>query len=197
MPRPSSPTPSFPRPPAHEPERTRWHICPAVGADRAELARLEKASFAGDVISPRSWTRLLDSRSAHIVVARGAGVASPLLGVAVVLERSNNRVSRLYSIAVREEARGQGIAARLLEAAIRDCRGRGATLLRLETRVDNRAAQALFARYGFEPRDRRPAYYEDGTDGLRYQLPLGPLRVTGKTCQPRSHHARTTRDASR
>lgn len=139
-------------------------------ADLDALVALEQASFNGDRISARSWRQLIASRSALVIVARAPG--QPLLGAAVVLRRARSSVARLYSIAAARSARGRGISDLLLREVIRQSRNGGAAVVRLETRVDNHAAQRLFARHGFTALDCRPAYYEDGSDALRFQRAL-------------------------
>ncbi|WP_394790918.1 GNAT family N-acetyltransferase/peptidase C39 family protein [Rhodoferax sp.] len=140
--------------------------------DLPALVQLEQSAFSGDRISTRSWRSLVCSASASVTIASTAdGVA----GASVLLHGARSSVARLYSIAVDPAARGQGVARRLLEAAIERARAVGASVLRLETRADNRAAQALFTRYGFTPLDRKPGYYADGMDALRYQASLWNL----------------------
>jgi ribosomal protein S18 acetylase RimI-like enzyme len=141
-------------------------------SDLAALSALEEEAFQGDRISPRSWRQLLRSRSAHVATVRSGDAAAALLGASVVLRRSRSSVARLYSLAVTPAARGRGIASRLLEEAIRNTRDSGSAVLRLETRADNHTAQRLFTRHGFSPLDRKAAYYEDGTDALRFQKSL-------------------------
>lgn len=143
----------------------------ASRADLTALSELELAAFAGDRISPRSWRRLIVSRSARVTVARGHAEGG-VLGASVVLQRARSSVARLYSIAVAPAARGRGLAGRLLGEAIQHTRESGAAVLQLETRADNHAAQHLFLRHGFNPLDRKTAYYEDGADALRYQKSL-------------------------
>jgi len=140
----------------------------ATRADLAALWELEQSAFLGDRISSQSWSRLIASRSAHVTVARGSGEES-LLGATVLLQRARSSVTRLYSLAVAPWARGRGLAGRLLASAIAQSREIGAAVLQLETRVDNHAAQRLFGRHGFTPLGREAAYYEDGTDALRYR----------------------------
>ena len=144
----------------------------ASRADLVALSELELAAFAGDRISPRSWKRLIASRSASVTVARGGDCTGGVLGATVVLRRARSSVARLYSIAVAPAARGRGIAGRLLDEAIQHTRDSGAAVLRLETRADNHSAQHLFMRHGFSPLDRKAAYYEDGADALRFQKSL-------------------------
>jgi len=168
-PRPS-PRARAPRSPAQTAVATDFRR--ASIADLAALSALEDAAFDGDRISPRSWRRLLCSRSAQVATVHSSVAPGGLLGASVVLRRARSSVARLYSIAVAPAARGRGVAGRLLDEAIRHARDSGAAVLRLETRSDNHAAQDLFMQHGFSALDRKPAYYEDGADALRWQISL-------------------------
>ena len=141
----------------------------ACAKDIGELNRLEQSAFAGDRISARSWRGLVASASATVTVA-----ATPkgIAGASVLLHNKRTSVARLYSIAVDPAVRGQGVARLLLETAIERSRLAGSSVLRLETRVDNKAAQALFGRCGFNRFERKAAYYADGADALRFQKSL-------------------------
>ena len=138
--------------------------------DLPALQRLEQHAFNGDRLSARSWRSLLRSPSAVVTVA--AGAEGELLGAAVLLLRAGSSVARLYSIAVDAAARGRGTGRLLLERCIDDAHDRGCSVLRLETRADNRAAQALFRSLGFTEFDRKPRYYADGQTAWRYQKSL-------------------------
>lgn len=141
----------------------------ATSTDIPALLDLETAAFTGDRISPRSWSRLIASASATVMIAFGA---SRIVGASVLLRRARTSVARLYSIAVVPAARGRGVASGLLHDAIERARAMGSSVLRLETRIDNRAAQSLFAQHGFTEFDRRPAYYQDGAEAIRLQKSL-------------------------
>ena len=152
----------------------------AASQDWHALSELERASFPGDRISPRSWRSFLASQSAVVTVARSAvpGAGPPtIVGAAVVLQRARTSVARLYSIAIAGDARGRGMAAALLEDATQRMRDAGVAVLRLETRLDNVAAQRLFASRGFVQRGRKASYYEDGEDALLYQKSLWNVRA--------------------
>lgn len=69
----------------------------------------------------------------------------------------------LNDLYVLPEARRQGVARALLDAAAEFGRATGAARLELETDHDNRSAQALYRHMGWE--------VYDGT--LRFRLPLG------------------------
>ncbi|HYT24960.1 MAG TPA: GNAT family N-acetyltransferase [Actinomycetota bacterium] len=91
-----------------------------------------------------------------------AGVAEQggrLVGMAVVRpgERAANRHRGvLFGVFVAPEARGQGVATRLVEAAVAWCRGRGLRSVELWVRADNTAARAVYERAGFVRRGLDP-----------------------------------------
>lgn len=142
----------------------------AAPADLDALLALEQASFSGDRMRRAQFRRHLLSDSALVLVAEAGG--SDLLGSALVLFRRGSRTARLYSIARRIEARGTGVGAVLVAAVERAARARGCTRLRLEVRLDNAAARKLYQRLGFVAVADLPAYYEDASDGLRYEKTL-------------------------
>lgn len=138
-------------------------------ADLDALVALEEASFAHDRLSRAQYRRHLSSRSVWVIVAMQA---RRLVGVAVVFFRRGTHVARLYSLATAADARGRGVGGALLQAAARAARQRGCRALRLEVRVDNRVAVALYERVGYVRIGRRGGYYEDGTDAWRYEKSL-------------------------
>src|ERR1700742_4488839 len=76
--------------------------------DLQALVELEDTAFSGDRISARSWRRLMTSPSATVTVALDAANGDArIVGSAVVLQRSNSSVARLYSIAASPDARGR------------------------------------------------------------------------------------------
>ncbi|HEV2674518.1 MAG TPA: N-acetyltransferase [Aliidongia sp.] len=141
----------------------------AEAGDVPALVALETASFALDRISPRSWRRLLVQPGARVLVAPGSAAID---GALVLLFRRHARIGRIYSIAVAAEARGIGIGGMLIEWAALLAAVAGCTAVRLETRIDNRPAQALFARHGFKATGRADGYYQDGTAALRLERPI-------------------------
>lgn len=85
------------------------------------------------------------------------------------LRAGNGRVrwARLYSLAVHPSLRGQGVAAELLQAGCRWMADAGLTRCSAEVKVDNHAARALYARFGFTEGETLPNYYAPGHDGVR------------------------------
>ena len=138
-------------------------------ADLPELVRLE-AQFPGDRLSPRQLRHHLGSpRAVWQVLALPDG---RLLGYLLVLSHAQRVAARLYSLVIDLELRGQGLAARLLEAVERQLGQQGVPALRLEVREDNAAAIGLYHRRGFRLLGRKPGYYQDGAAALCMQLVL-------------------------
>lgn len=142
---------------------------PATRADIDALVGLEQRCFPGDRLTRTRFLDLLGRPTAAFIAAPGA---TGLAGYALLLFRRGSRVARLYSIAVDPGARGRGLGRRLVEAALALARQRGADVLRLEVRVDNAGAIALYRGLGFHDLATRRHYYDDGTDALRFEKAL-------------------------
>ncbi len=74
--------------------------------------------------------------------------------------------AELLTVAVLPAARGAGVGAALLGAAIAEAARRGAGRMFLEVAEGNAAARALYDRHGFAPVGRRRNYYPDGSHAL-------------------------------
>ncbi|WP_353210796.1 GNAT family N-acetyltransferase [Rhodovarius sp.] len=93
-------------------------------------------------------------------------------GDAFIMCRLGGDEAEVLTLATAPPARRQGLAGRLLDAAIEACRGLGAGALFLEVGAGNAAAQALYCAAGFTEVARRPRYYADGTDAIVMTLRL-------------------------
>jgi ribosomal-protein-alanine N-acetyltransferase len=72
--------------------------------------------------------------------------------------------AHISTIAVDPEYRRQGVGQLLLITAIERAIELGASLVSLEVRVSNLAAQNLYRKYGFNAAGRRPRYYSDNRE---------------------------------
>ena len=144
-------------------------IAPARPSDLDALVALEEAAFPGDRMSRRALARNIQSQSLGFLVAHEGG---HLVGHALIAFRKGSALARLYSLAVKPGATGQGLGRKLLAAAERHARRRGAGRLRLEVRADNAAAIRLYDRAGYTRFAQIEDYYEDGEAALRYEKAL-------------------------
>lgn len=94
-----------------------------------------------------------------------AGTEDEVLGYAVCWTLAGE--SHLLNIAVHPARRGRGIGRALLSECIRRAARAGASLLFLEVRAGNEAAQRLYRSMGFVFRGIRKGYYTDtGEDAV-------------------------------
>jgi len=118
---------------------------PARPGDLDTLVALEAGAFPGDRLSRRSFQRLLKRGHALFRIAEQEG---RVLGYGLVLLRGQSLLARLYSLAVAEEARGQGVARLLIAALEEAARDEDRAYLRLEVRRDNEAGIELYRAAG-------------------------------------------------
>jgi len=112
--------------------------------------------------------KMAESGIATAAVLVVGDAAAGIDAAAVVFYRRNSLTARLYSLAVAMHARGAGLGRTLLAASEADARVRGCESMRLEVRVDNAPAIALYERHGYVRGSRIPGFYEDGADAWRY-----------------------------
>lgn len=162
----------------------------ATLADLPALIALEKRCFDSDRLSQRSFRYFLTKSPAQIWVS-----GDPVQAYGLVLFHRGTSLARIYSLAVHPDARGQGLARRLMEAMEQSAVEHESLFIRLEVADDNQGALYLYQSLGYEPIRRLAHYYEDGHDGLRMEkrlqivLPKPPnlpyyAQTTDFTCGP-------------
>jgi ribosomal-protein-alanine N-acetyltransferase len=127
-----------------------------IGVERAgECAALHALSF----IHPWSVAELEQMLSAKEVLADGAhdGKSHALYGF--LLSRIAADEAEILTIAVDPAHRKSGIGAKLLTAHLARLAAQRVKTLFLEVDQTNRAARALYARFGFQKVGERKAYY--------------------------------------
>ena len=139
--------------------------------DLDRLSALEQAVFRTDILSRRSFRRLLAAPSARVIVAEADG---KLAGYALVLFRPRSKLARLYSIAVAPHSSRRGVGPLLLAAAEDAARRHRRRAMRLEVHEHNGRAISRYEKSGYRLFGRHFAYYDDRGDALRFEKPLGP-----------------------
>lgn len=143
--------------------------------DLPALVALEEQCFTSDRLTPRSFQWMISRAHGQLLVAEQQ---AQVLGYALVLFHRGTSLARLYSLAIAESARGLGLGKRLLQrmeacALAHDC-----AYLRLEVRIDNPAAIALYERNGYRRFALIHDYYQDHADALRLEKRILQHRET-------------------
>ena len=141
-------------------ENETFSIRAATPVDMDALIHIEGEVFM-DSWSRDSLSSLFDGERNVVLIACQDDVAvGYITGWYVHDEAEIARLGVLY------EARKQGIASALISAMIKDFDDLKVQKLSLEVRVSNKAGFAIYHKFGFAVRGRRPRYYEDGEDAL-------------------------------
>jgi ribosomal protein S18 acetylase RimI-like enzyme len=147
-------------------------IRPARPADLDALAALEERCFKGDRLSRARFKHWITADNGLLLVAAERGASAVPVGYALSLWRRQGVSARLYSIALSPEARGKGLAQRLLKSSERQLKQLGRNRYTLEVAKRNAAAIAVYQKLGFTQFGLYRAYYADGQDALRMQKAL-------------------------
>jgi ribosomal-protein-alanine N-acetyltransferase len=141
-------------------------VISASVAHAAALAAIHAAAFPpGEAWSAAAFAELLATPGAY-------GLIDPAGGI--ILTRHAADEAEILTLATLPEARRQGIAARLLDAALQQAAARSVVRMFLEVSAGNLAARGLYETAGFVACGRRRRYYPDGSDALVLQRPLSP-----------------------
>jgi [ribosomal protein S18]-alanine N-acetyltransferase len=151
-------------------------IAPFADDAPETLALLHSACFPDDPWQASAMARLIALTGSFGWIAREGGTATGF-----ILVRDLGNECEILSVGVLPRWRRQGIARKLLAAAIGETRERALPSLVLEVATDNRAAGALYAALGFVAVGRRPRYYRrpDGrADAMILRLNLRTAAIS-------------------
>ncbi|MCX7099074.1 MAG: ribosomal protein S18-alanine N-acetyltransferase [Methylococcales bacterium] len=154
----------------------------ALSADLDGLVALENACFNCDRLSRRSFKHWLATDHRALLLAE---IDQTVVGYILIIYHPGTRLARIYSIAVSQHYRGQGLAKQLMLAGEQAANDSGRLYLRLEVSVDNQPAIKLYESLGFQKFGIYRDYYQDHKDALRYQK---RIRRYQDTLQYRSVH---------
>lgn len=145
------------------PPTSAGSIRQATRADLLDVFRLEKRVF--DQPWPYSaFERMVGTRGFLVSETAAADADGRIRGfvVADTIPNHQRPLGHVKDVAVRESARGAGVATALLERALAVLAAQGARSVKLEVRESNEAALALYEKFDFEYLRTLPQYYSDG-----------------------------------
>jgi ribosomal-protein-alanine N-acetyltransferase len=131
--------------------------------DADEIVRIDQASFTKPW-SEQTMRTAIEKVQCGEYIALVAETNTTVCGF--VIAWNVREEGEIATIAVDEPFRGQGIAQRLLEAALHEAARRGAELMFLEVRPNNVAALRLYEKCGFQKVGLRKNYYRNGDDAV-------------------------------
>ena len=141
--------------------------------DIQQLLTIENRCFRSHRFTVKDFERhLINSSSIFAVVESSGQIVGYIAGL--IYHGGGTRTAGLYSMAVLPKWRQRGIGSRLLKYFEREAIKRGARSAFLEVRKTNRAAQALYRRFGYEVEEVLRDYYAPRSNGLRMRKPLIP-----------------------
>jgi len=135
-------------------------IRPMTTADLDSVLVIEQASFSHPWRYEHFLHELSSPHSFPFVAVTGGSVGGYVCLMSLFEE------AEILDIVVAPHLRGRGIARALLEHAVAVARRNRAGIMRLEVRASNRAAIALYERFGFSRTGMRTKYYEGVEDAL-------------------------------
>lgn len=141
-------------------------IRPMTEADLESVLSIEQASFSHPWRYEHFLHELSSPHSFPLVAVTEGAVCGYVCLMSLFEE------AQILDIVVAPHLRGLGIARTLLERAIAIAREKHAEIMMLEVRASNRAAIALYERFGFSRTGIRPKYYENAEDALLMEKTL-------------------------
>lgn len=142
------------------PTNVTTEIRMATAGDAEWLARIHSECFE-DHWPAASFRGLLDGAGVFgLVAGHGAGrhIAS------FILVRVAGDEAEILTLATLPAARGEGLASRLVGAAMEQAKNRGSVRLFLEVAETNQAGLRLYKNLGFDKVALRPHYYQSRTN---------------------------------
>ena len=135
----------------------------AKKSDVEEIYNLEQVCFEADAFSKKQFKYLITKANSDFIVIRDK---FKIIAYLIILKRRNSKYYRIYSIAIAPNARGFGLAKKLLgyteEITIKD-KARG---IKLEVSEKNEAAINLYLSHKFQPVGKKDNYYADGSSAI-------------------------------
>lgn len=131
--------------------------------DVKELISLEKICFQEDAFSKNQITYLITKAKGEFIVIRKS---NKIIAYLILSKRENSKQLRIYSIAIAPEARGLGLAKRLMNYTEEVCKKELKDRITLEVSKENLPAITLYQSMGYRIVGERPNYYANGGSAL-------------------------------
>lgn len=144
----------------------------AKKSDIPHLVSLENSSFDSDQLTERNFKYFIDLSHGEVLVQE---VGGEIAGYGVILFHKGTALARLYSLAIDKKHRGKGLGKKLLLKLEQLAKESGSTYLRLEVKVTNVGAIALYKSCGYRKFALKKDYYQDHEDAECFEKKIRDL----------------------
>ena len=138
-------------------------VRPMTLDDLPAVMEIDRLSFSLPWPERSFRFELTGNDASHLLVAEmpvgGEARIAGFLGYWLLVDEMH-----ISTLAVHPEMRGRGIGELLLQAGLEQAWIQGADMSTLEVRPSNKAAIALYSKYGFDLVGRRRKYYQDNNE---------------------------------
>ncbi len=149
---------------------TTYEIHPLTEKNLKEVLKLNLRCFqTGEHYTRFTFNYLLNEP--NCLSYRVATAKGEMVGFIFVMMNTDG-MGHITTIGVTPEHRRRGLAVKLLEHAEKALLRRGVSVVMLEVRVSNRAAQDLYRERNYQTVQRLTKYYNNGEDGFLMVKPL-------------------------
>ena len=144
---------------------TIYTIHPLTDAHLREVLKLNLRCFKyGENYTKHTFSYLLNEP--NTLSYRVVTPDQNIVGFVFVMVNTDDGTGHLTTIGIAPEHRRRGLALKLLRHTEDALRKRDVTILMLEVRVSNIAAQHLYLNFGYANMQRLNKYYNNGEDGF-------------------------------
>jgi [ribosomal protein S18]-alanine N-acetyltransferase len=134
------------------------------------MAAIHRSCFA-KAWDEAAMARFLTAPDALCLIGSVADSSDGMPGGLLIARKAADE-AEILTLCVTPSCRKAGLGRALLQQAIAQLRGAGATKLFLEVEEGNAAALALYRSFGAIPVGKRERYYEHGADAAIFSLAL-------------------------
>ncbi|MFB0561676.1 MAG: ribosomal protein S18-alanine N-acetyltransferase [Candidatus Lokiarchaeia archaeon] len=132
--------------------------------DLDTLYEIERECFPKNAF-PKSFLKYLIIQQNSVFLK--AKIYREIVGFIVGIIQAPQSTGRIYSLDIKPEFRGKGVATRLLQALETEFKVKGVTFSILEVDAKNTAALKLYQKFGYKPKKLIKNYYGKNRDAIK------------------------------
>jgi ribosomal-protein-alanine N-acetyltransferase len=143
-------------------------IRPYTQKDLPSIYDIEKNCFPESERYTRQHLEMLGEFKRYFFLVAQENEGSSIIGYCIGVLKSSREgtIGHIISVAVQPNKRRQGIGFSLIKELIKELKNAGASTMRLEVKMTNRAAREMYRKIGFNYEYVLRNYYGNGKDAI-------------------------------